>query len=158
MEYKPFNWRKIRPAQRLHRFLYGIGLGPVVGRIILLLTTTGRKSGLKRVTPLQYELINGKYHLGSARGLKADWVCNIQAHPQIEVRVKNMRFTGLAEVVTDVSQIADFLEVRLIRHPLMVGLMMQRMHNLPKRPTRAQLEELAGSEALVILHEGEVHA
>jgi len=158
MDSKIFDWRKIRPAQRLHRFLYAVGLGPVVGRIILLLTTTGRKSGLMRVTPLQYELINGKYHLGSARGLKADWVCNIQAHPQIEVRVKNKRFTGSAEVVTDVSQIADFLEVRLTRHPHMVGLMMQRLHNLPRRPSRAQLEELASSEALVILHEGEVHA
>ena len=157
MDSKNFDWRKIRPAQKLHRFLYGIGLGPVVGKIILLLTTTGRKSGLKRVTPLQYELIDGKYCLGAARGTKADWVCNIQAHPQVEVRVKNKRFTGSAEVVTDVSQITDFLEVRLTRHPLMIGLMMQKIHHLPKRPSRSQLEELASSEALVIIHEEEVH-
>ena len=37
------------------RIAYAVGLGPLVGRFVLLLTTTGRKSGLRRVTPLVYE-------------------------------------------------------------------------------------------------------
>ena len=56
------------------RFLYAIGLGPIYGRLVLLLTTTGRKSGLHRVTPLQYEEIEGKIYVGAARGQKADWL------------------------------------------------------------------------------------
>lgn len=151
MDSKTIDWRKIRPAQRLHRFLYAVGLGPVVGRIILLLTTTGRKSGLKRVTPLQYELIDGKYCLGAARGLKADWVRNIEADPHISLRVKNAKFDGMACVVTDAGQIADFLEVRLTRHPLMIGMIMQKAHNLPRKPSRRQLEELAASEVVVVI-------
>jgi len=43
------------PPNRLMKALYAVGLGPVVGRLVLLLTTTGRKTGLPRVTPLQYE-------------------------------------------------------------------------------------------------------
>jgi len=43
------------PADAI-RLLYRLGLGPLVGRVVLLLTTTGRKSGLPRVTPLQAEL------------------------------------------------------------------------------------------------------
>jgi hypothetical protein len=31
---------------------YTIGLGPLIGKLILLLITTGRKTGKKRVTPL----------------------------------------------------------------------------------------------------------
>ena len=61
-------WARMKNIQRIHRLLYAAGLGPLVGKIILLLTTTGRKSGLKRITPLQYEEIDGKYYLGSARG------------------------------------------------------------------------------------------
>ena len=145
------NWQRMKNIQKIHRFLYAIGLGPVVGRIILLLTTTGRKSGLKRVTPLQYEEIDGKYYLGAARGLKADWVRNIQVNPEVEVRVKSSNFQGQAEVVTDPGRMADFIEVRLQRHPLIVGTIMQKTHGLPKHPSREQLEKLAENEALVII-------
>lgn len=151
LDVQGFNWRKFRNVQKIHRFLYAVGFGPVIGRIILLLTTTGRKSGQKRVTPLQYEEIDGKYYLGSARGVRADWYRNIEADNRVEVRVKNRRFRGEAETITDPARIADFLEVRLQRHPRMVGLMMEKAHGLPKRPRRQQLEELATSEAMVII-------
>ncbi len=151
MKNTAFNWAKMKNVQKIHRFLYAIGFGPIVGKIILLLTTTGRKSGQKRVTPLQYEVIDGKFYLGSARGTKSDWYRNIEADNRVEVRVKNRQFRGLAEAVTDPVRIADFLEVRLQRHPRMMGLMMEKIHKLPRRPGREQLEALAASEAMVII-------
>jgi len=147
-----FDWSKIKNVQKLHRFLYAIGLGPVIGRIILLLTTTGRKSGQPRITPLQYEEIDGCYYLGAARGVQADWVRNIQSHPQVELRVGKRRISGLAEVITDPSRMADFIEVRLRRHPFMIGLIMQKAHGLSKHPSREQLEKMAANEALVVIH------
>ncbi|HSG41584.1 MAG TPA: nitroreductase/quinone reductase family protein [Anaerolineales bacterium] len=147
-----FNWAKMKNVQKLHRFLYAIGLGPLVGKIILLLTTIGRRSGKKRVTPLQYEMIGSDYYLGSARGLQADWVRNIQANPNVEIRVGRRHVQGFAEVVTDVSKFADFLEIRLERHPRMIGLIMEKAHGLPRHPSRGQLETLAEKEALVIIH------
>lgn len=146
-----FNWQKIKNVQKIHRVLYAIGLGPIIGKLILLLTTTGRKTGLKRITPLQYEEINGRYYLGAARGLKADWVRNIQADPQVEVRVRSLNFQGQAEVITDPGRIADFVKLRLQRHPLMVGIILQKAHGLPKSPSRDQLKKLAENEALVIV-------
>ena len=147
-----FDWTKIKNIQKIHRLLYAIGLGPLIGRIILLLTTTGRRSGMKRVTPLQYELIGSDYYVGAARGLKADWVRNIQTDPHVEVRVGSRHFSANAEVVHDASRFADFLEVRLERHPRMIGLIMEKAHGLSRHPTREQLEELAKTEAFVILH------
>jgi deazaflavin-dependent oxidoreductase (nitroreductase family) len=136
--------------------LYAIGLGPLIGGFIVLLTTTGRKSGLKRVTPLQYEKIGEDYYLGAARGINADWVRNIQSNPQVEIRVGAKHLYGTAEVVTDPSKFADFLEVRLASHPLMVGLMMEKAHGLPRRPSREQLEEMAKTEAFVIVRPTEI--
>lgn len=147
-----FDWSKIKNVQKLHRFLYAVGLGPVIGRIILLLTTTGRKSGQQRITPLQYEKIDGAYYLGAARGLKADWVRNIQSNPQVELRIGSKRVRGQAEIITDPARMADFIEIRLQRHPLMIGLIMQKAHGLPKHPSREQLEKMAENEALVIIH------
>jgi deazaflavin-dependent oxidoreductase (nitroreductase family) len=142
----------MKNIQKIHQVLYAIGLGPLIGKIILLLTTTGRRSGKKRVTPLQYELIGSDYYLGAARGTKADWVRNIQACPEVEIRVGARHFHGFAEVVTDHSKFADFMEVRLERHPRMIGLLMEKAHGLPRRPSREQLEQLAVDEAMVIVH------
>lgn len=147
-----FDWAKMKNIQKIHRVLYAIGLGPLIGRIILLLTTTGRRSGMKRVTPLQYEMIGSDYYLGAARGVKADWVRNIQSDPQVEVRVDAKHFHGTAEVICDPLKFADFMEVRLERHPRMIGLIMQKVHGLPKRPSREQLEDLAKDEVFVIVH------
>ncbi|MBM3153395.1 MAG: nitroreductase family deazaflavin-dependent oxidoreductase [Chloroflexi bacterium] len=146
-----FDWERMKNIQKIHRVMYAVGLGPLVGKVILLLTTTGRKSGQPRVTPLQYEKIGEKYYLGSARGSHSDWYRNLQADPRCEVRVKNLRIQGTAELVTESSRIADFLEVRLQRHPLMVGLLMQKAHGLPRRPSREQLEVLSASEAMVVI-------
>jgi hypothetical protein len=45
---------------------YKRGFGPT--RIVLLMTTIGRKSGLARVTPLQFEEGDGDYYIASVRG------------------------------------------------------------------------------------------
>ncbi len=146
-----FNWAKFKNIQKIHRVMYAIGLGPLVGKLILLLTTSGRKSGKKRVTPLQYEEIDGLYYLGAARGLKADWVRNIQACPEVEIRVGSRQFRGTAEVVNDPVKFADFMEVRLERHPRLMGLLMERAHGFPRHPNREQLEQLGRQEAMVIV-------
>src|SRR5512145_1533799 len=99
-----FDWSKMKNIQKIHRVLYAIGLGPLIGGFIILLTTTGRKSGKKRVTPLQYEKIGVDYYLGAARGVNADWVRNIQSNSQVEIRVGAKQICGTAEVVTDPSR------------------------------------------------------
>jgi deazaflavin-dependent oxidoreductase (nitroreductase family) len=139
------------PPPHLMRFLYRSGLAPMLGRIVLLLTTTGRKSGLPRVTPLQYEELDGAIYVGSARGVKADWFQNILANPCVLVRVKSRQFEGLAEPVTDPCRIADFLEMRLKRHPRMVGAILKSV-GLSTSPTRGELEDYARQLAMVIIH------
>ena len=91
-------WRLLKRPSRL---LYAIGLGPVYGRLVLLLTTTGRKSGKPRVTPLQYEEIDGAVYIASARGAKADWYRNIVANPRVSIRLKSRQFMGTAEPITE---------------------------------------------------------
>jgi deazaflavin-dependent oxidoreductase (nitroreductase family) len=145
------------PPNRIIPKLYDLGLGPLIGRFILLLTTTGRKSGLPRTTPLQYEKIDGVYYVGSARGAQADWFRNLVANPQVEVRVKSLRFCGQAEAVTAPDRIADFLEFRLRRHHRMVGMILKR-DGLSAEPTRADLEAYAQKLALVIIRVTEADA
>jgi deazaflavin-dependent oxidoreductase (nitroreductase family) len=129
---------------------YRRGIGPT--RFVLLLTTTGRKSGLPRVTPLQFEQVEGECYIASARGQQADWFKNILANRQVHVQMAEREFDAAAEPVADPERIADFLELRLRRHPIMVRLIMHLFEGLPLRFSRIDLERISQGKALVILH------
>ena len=60
----PVIWRMMRRMNRLA--VKRITSGKGAPKVVLLLTTTGRKSGLPRLTPLQFEVVDGEYVLGSA--------------------------------------------------------------------------------------------
>jgi hypothetical protein len=64
--------------------------------------------------------------------------------------VKSRQFSGMAQPVTDPVLIADFLELRLQRHPRMIGMML-KSEGLPATPSRAELETYAGRLALAII-------
>lgn len=128
---------------------YKRGFGPT--RVVMVLTTIGRKSGLPRQTPLQYEEVDGDYYIASARGQDADWFKNIVANPEVRVQIREREFNAIAEPVTDPVRIADFIELRLRRHPIMIRLIMHLFDGLPLRFCRADLEELCLEKAMVIL-------
>lgn len=132
------------------RLLYTVGLGPLIGRFVLLLATRGRRSGLHRTTPLQYERSGKELIVGSARGIAADWYRNVLSNDRVEVTIGRRTFAGHATPTSEPSAVADFLELRLERRPRLVGRML-RLYGLPSRPDRAQLEAYAEGLAIVTI-------
>jgi deazaflavin-dependent oxidoreductase (nitroreductase family) len=68
----------------------GVVGGPFEGATLLLLTTTGAKSGQLRLAPLAYLTIDGKLLIvGSKAGADTnpDWVHNLRANPQAHIEV-----------------------------------------------------------------------
>lgn len=64
--------------------------GQFEGFPLLLLTSTGAKSGAQRVNPVAYFDIDDKiYIVGSAAGRENNpaWVHNIRAHPEVTVEI-----------------------------------------------------------------------
>ena len=64
--------------------------GPFEGGTLLLLTTTGAKSGQPRLAPLAYLTIDDKMIIiGSKAGADTnpDWVHNLRANPQAHIEV-----------------------------------------------------------------------
>jgi deazaflavin-dependent oxidoreductase (nitroreductase family) len=72
------------------------------GRPLLLLTTTGAKSGQRRTTPLMY-IADGERLLviASAAGAPKhpDWYHNLAAYPQVTVEVGKETFDATAAVL-----------------------------------------------------------
>ncbi len=133
--------------QRMATSVIGRGRGP--RGVVLLLTTIGRKSGQPRVTPLQYEEDQGVIYVAAARGPHADWFRNIQANPHVKVQIADRIYEGLAEPIIDPARIADFLQLRIKRHPLMMRAMLAAEGQW--RCGRAQLERFAARKALVAI-------
>ena len=68
----------------------GVVGGPFEGATLLLLHTTGAKSGQPRVSPLAYLTVDGKMIIiGSNAGAPKDpaWVHNLRAHPRAHIEV-----------------------------------------------------------------------
>jgi len=141
-------WRIMRRLNRqVATQVIGHGRGP--RGVVLLLTTIGRKSGQPRVTPLQFEADQGVIYVAAARGPHADWFRNIQANPYVKVQIADRSFDGLAEPIVDSARVADFLLLRLKRHPIMMRAMLAMEGQWHCQ--RTDLERFAANKALVAI-------
>jgi deazaflavin-dependent oxidoreductase (nitroreductase family) len=94
--------RRVGPVMRLiFRIPVGfhrLGLHFLNPRWILILGTTGRRTGKPRLTALEYGLDPGqtRYFLMSGWGGTSDWYRNAIAHPQVQVWIAGKRQDGIA--------------------------------------------------------------
>ncbi len=89
----------------IHVFLYRLTGGRLGSRVqgldILVLTTTGRKTGKMRATPLGYFDFDGSYVItGSNSGRKSHpaWFYNLKSNPQAMTQIKDKQFEVQAEI------------------------------------------------------------
>ena len=75
-----------RLAFKAPLYLWRMGLGPLLGIQFVVLTTTGRKSGLPRHTMTEYTRVNEQVVLASGWGDQAQWVKNLAADPHATVQ------------------------------------------------------------------------
>ena len=69
------------------------------GAPILILTTTGRRSGEERVKPLIFGEDDGRYVVVASKGgakHHPDWYLNLRAEPDVHVQVRADRFRARA--------------------------------------------------------------
>ncbi len=97
----------IKTWSAVHEFWYrltgGVLGGSIMGRRHLLLTTTGRKTGARRTTPLMYledgeNLVVIASNGGNPR--HPNWWLNLEKNPQAEVQLKNQTKRVKAEAAT----------------------------------------------------------
>jgi len=99
---------------------YKLGMGWMIGKYVLLLTTTGRKSGQPRHTPLEYEYDkeNDRYRVAAGWGGNTDWYKNLKANPKVYVQVGGRKFETVAEIASD-EEVAQYMMNVSKRHPRM---------------------------------------
>ena len=86
---------------RIHIFLYRNSKGKIwnkmLGMPVLLLTTTGRKSGQPRTTPLVYVRDDNDYIIAASKGgsdAHPAWYFNLEATPEVRVEIGDQAFAA----------------------------------------------------------------
>jgi len=108
-----------RALYRAPIWLNKIKLGFLLGQRFLMLTHTGRKSGLHHQTVVEvvkHEPDNNTCYIASGWGENSDWVKNITVAPQVQVQVGNKHWDMIAErLIPDQAEkvIIDYAQ----RHP-----------------------------------------
>ena len=77
------------------------------GTTVLILTTTGRHSGVLRSTPLIYGRDGTNYVVVASKGGADEhpaWYLNLESDPQVELQVLADRFPARARLATDAEK------------------------------------------------------
>jgi len=70
-------------------------------RCVMLLTTTGRKTGRPRTTAISFMPLGERLVVFSGWGTSSNWYRNVLANPSVLVRVGRRQFEGTAQLVAD---------------------------------------------------------
>ncbi|MFQ5343399.1 MAG: nitroreductase family deazaflavin-dependent oxidoreductase [Anaerolineae bacterium] len=144
----------------LNRFMllmWRLGLGswinfwPDVGGRIMVIIHTGRKTGIRRHTPVNYAVVDGEIYCTAGFGAISDWYRNIMANPQVEVWLPDGWWAGMAEDITDSEERTALLRQVLIAS----GFAAPAAGVYPKRMTDQELEAATANYRLIHIHRTE---
>jgi deazaflavin-dependent oxidoreductase (nitroreductase family) len=141
--------------------LYRLGLGGLIAKHTLLLTTTGRRSGVLRVVPLDYQQEGDSFYLIAEGGGRSPWYRNVVANPEVEVRVGSRRVKGVAAPLADAQEKAHVLRLFVQRSERLAQRserlaqrserLAQRYYGIPRNASDEDLLALAEQRAVVAL-------
>ncbi|MFN8375456.1 MAG: nitroreductase family deazaflavin-dependent oxidoreductase [Anaerolineae bacterium] len=141
---------------RLMVFMWRLGLGklvnmsPTVGGRIMVLTHTGRKSGLKRRTPVNYAEVDGELYCTAGFGAGSDWYRNILAHPEVEIWLPDGWYSATAEDISDAQN-----RLFLLRQVLIASAFAARAVGLnPVTMTGDELDASTSTYKLIHIRRG----
>jgi deazaflavin-dependent oxidoreductase (nitroreductase family) len=122
-----------------------VNIWPKVGGRIMVITHTGRKSGLRRRTPVNYAPIDGDLYCTAGFGALSDWYRNILANPEVEVWLPGDWLRGHAE---DISQ--DSRRLPLLREVITAsGIVGPMMGVNPHTMSDAEFDQVTSKYRLV---------
>jgi deazaflavin-dependent oxidoreductase (nitroreductase family) len=110
VERMPYPKGLLKWLYKLPILLYRLGLGFAVGRLFMVLTTTGRKSGQPRRTAIEFHEFEGKPTVMSGWGTKADWYRNLDANPLATIQTWRGAQSVRARRITSAEELTRAFE------------------------------------------------
>lgn len=112
--------RVLRALMRSPLLAWRMGLEKILGHVFVLITTTGRKTGLPRRAVTEYMTHQGKLIVPCAYGPKSDWYRNLMADPRVTVQTWQGAESMRAERIVALEEFRALYPVALRRNRVMV--------------------------------------
>jgi deazaflavin-dependent oxidoreductase (nitroreductase family) len=122
--------KEIQPPRGLTRLMfrlpiwfYRLDLGGLLGTRFLLLTHTGRKTGLPRQSVLEvvrYNKASDLFVVAAGFGTRSDWYQNVTANPQVTIDSGGRRIQAIARQLTAEEAGKELLDYHQ-RYPGMIN-------------------------------------
>ena len=81
----------------------------LASRCVMLLTTTGRRSGLSRTNGVSFMPLDGKYVVFSGWGIGSNWYQNLLANPAATIQVGRRQIPVTAQPVQEPARRRDLM-------------------------------------------------
>ena len=121
--------------------IFRLGFGSLMGNpitsYVMVLKTTGRKSGKIRYAPVNYAIQDGYIYCLAGFGPKTHWYLNLKANPKLEVILPGRAFSGEVEEITDPKEGLPIVR-QVIKNAGIAGFL--EGYN-PFKPTEEQLKK-----------------
>lgn len=117
------------------------------GNIIMVITTTGRKSGKPISTPVGYQRDGNTVVAFNVGGI-SNWYKNLAQNPQVTLEIKKQTYQMRAIYVTNADEINQIFELYKREQPTMLT----RFFGLPANPNANDLTEAATRIKFVRFH------
>lgn len=141
----------LRLGFRLPILLYHLHLGWLLGKRFLLLTHTGRKSGLPRKTVIEvigHDRLTDTYFVVSGFGKQTDWFLNLRKHPNARVTVGRRDIPVLARPLPEKEGARVLMEYATL-HPIAFKELSTLLTGRSIVPTEADCLEFVESMPVV---------
>jgi deazaflavin-dependent oxidoreductase (nitroreductase family) len=86
----------IKNLYRIPILLFRLGLAPLIGRNILVISTFGRRTGKVHRTPVEYYNHQGRIYVMSGFGDEPDWYQNLNTDPHVTLNTDKGFINALA--------------------------------------------------------------
>lgn len=132
MAYPTGGWRKFLFKSPIT--LWRLGLGPLFDSVIMVITHTGRKSGLPHHTMVEYHRLKGQKYVPCAFCPRSDWYKNVLADPYVTIQTSDGIQSGKAVRIIDDQEILAVYELFLRRDPPIMKLYLKSL-DIRNEPT-----------------------
>jgi deazaflavin-dependent oxidoreductase (nitroreductase family) len=129
MTYPTSSWHRAAFKWPVH--LWRLGLAPLIGHHMMLITQTGRKTGLPRRTMTECYTLGDRKYAPCAFGPRAHWYQNIAADPRVTIQTAGGAESAIAVRVTEDDEILALFDAIGQRARPMLELYLESLEMKP---------------------------
>jgi deazaflavin-dependent oxidoreductase (nitroreductase family) len=101
-------------------FAWRLGLGPITGRYVMIITYIDHKTGNPNKTSLDFYQINGIKYVANTFGIQSKWYRNLLADPKVTIQTYDGSEQMVAVPVTQDDELITVIEWFLNNKPLFI--------------------------------------